>query len=118
VSGLAAQESWGRWSTTKIVTLHFANCLPKGKLIVGVRGHAFGPNIGRPVNLMIGGIKGSITLGAFDGDVSAIIDNPKDCENKLLLVVPENISPLALGISSDNRTLGLGLARLSIHEVK
>ncbi|MDO9277486.1 MAG: hypothetical protein Q7U05_02825 [Polaromonas sp.] len=118
LSGLAAQEPWGRWSDSDQVTLHFANCLPKGKLIIDVRGHAFGPNIGKPVRLLIGSSQATITLGEFDEDVSANLDNQAECVKNLLLVVPEKTSPSALGVSHDNRTLGLGLVQLGIRAVK
>ena len=114
VSGLAARESWGRWSTTDQVTVHFANCLPKGKLMIDVRGHAFGPNIGKPVKLFIGSSQASITLGEFDNDVRVTLNNQGECENKLVLLVPDKASPLALGISNDTRTLGLGLVQIGI----
>lgn len=118
LSGLAAQEPWGRWSDSDQVTLHFANCLPKGKLTIDVRGHAFGPNIGKTVRLHVGSSQASITLGEFDEDVSANLDNEAECERNLLLVVPEKTSPTALGVNLDNRTLGLGLVRLGIRAVK
>lgn len=118
LSGLAAQEPWGRWSDSGQVTLHFANCLPIGKLLINIRGHAFGPNIGQPVRLRIGSSQATITLGEFDEDVSANLDNQAECEKKLLLVVPEKTSPSALGVSSDNRTLGLGLVTLGIRADK
>jgi hypothetical protein len=118
LSGLAAQEPWGRWSDSDQVTLHFANCLPIGKLLINVRGHALGPNIGQPVRLLIGSSQTTITLGEFDEDVSANLDNQAECEKKLLLVVPEKTSPSALGLNSDNRTLGLGLVRLGIRADK
>jgi len=118
VSGLAERESWGRWSNADQVTVHFVNCLPKGKLTIDVRGHAFGPNVGKPVKLFIGSSQSTITLGEFDEDVSANLDNQAECEKKLLLVVPEKTSPSALGVNSDNRTLGLGLVRLGIRADK
>lgn len=118
VSGLAAQEPWGRWSDSYQVTLHFANCLPKGKLLIDVHGHAFGPNIGKPVRILIGSSQASITLGEFDEDVHVNLNNQGECEKNLLLLVPEKTSPSALGVNSDNRTLGLGLVRLGIRAVK
>ena len=114
VSGLSARESWGRWSSTDQVTVHFANCLPKGKLTIDVRGHAFGPNIGKPVKLFIGSSQASITLGEFDKDARVTLNNQAECENKLVLLVPEKASPLELGISNDTRTLGLGLIQIGI----
>jgi hypothetical protein len=114
LSGLAAQEPWGRWSDSDQVTLHFANCLPKGKLLIDIRGHAFGPNIGKPVRLLIGSNQTTITLGEFDKDVRANLNNQGECEKKLVLWVPEKATPLALGISEDTRALGLGLVHIGI----
>lgn len=114
LSGLAAQEPWGRWSDSDQVTLHFANCLPTGKLLINIRGHAFGPNIGKPVRLLIGSNQTTITLGEFDEDVRANLNNQGECEKKLVLWVPEKATPLALGISEDTRALGLGLVHIGI----
>ena len=118
LSGLAAQEIWGRWSDSDQVTIHFANCLPKGKLLIDVRGHAFGPNIGKPVRLLIGSSQATITLGEFDEDVRINLNNQGECEKKLVLLVPEKATPLALGISEDTRTLGLGLVQIGIRAGK
>ena len=118
LSGLAAQETWGRWSDSDQVTIHFANCLPKGKLLIDVRGHAFGPNIGKPVRLLIGSSQATITLGEFDEDVRINLNNQGECEKKLVLLVPEKATPLALGISEDTRTLGLGLVQIGIRAGK
>ena len=118
MSGLAAQEIWGRWSDSDQVTIHFANCLPKGKLLIDVRGHAFGPNIGKPVRLLIGSSQATITLGEFDEDVRINLNNQGECEKKLVLLVPEKATPLALGISEDTRTLGLGLVQIGIRAGK
>lgn len=118
LSGLDAQESWGHWSNSDQVTLYFANCLPKGKLIIDIRGHAFGPNIGKPMKIFIGASQTSVTFGAFDEDVSADLDNQAECETKLILLIPEKTSPSALGLNNDNRTLGLGLVRLGIRAIK
>ena len=54
----------------------------------------------------------------FDEDVHVNLNNQGECEKNLLLLVPEKTSPSALGVNSDNRTLGLGLVRLGIRAVK
>jgi hypothetical protein len=75
---------------------------------------AFGPNIGKPVRLLIGSNQTTITLGEFDEDVRANLNNQGECEKKLVLWVPEKATPLALGISEDTRALGLGLVHIGI----
>jgi len=66
------------------------------------------------VKIFIGSSQASITLGEFDKDARVTLNNQAECENKLVLLVPEKASPLALGISNDTRTLGLGLVQIGI----
>lgn len=117
-SGLSFQEPWGRWSDGDSVAVKFANCLPQGKLRIELRGHAFGPNIGKPVKLLLGSSQASIVLGENDHDLTATLENNEQCQNALLLFVPEKKSPLALGISQDKRSLGIGLVHLGIRTTK
>lgn len=114
VSGLSAQEPWGRWSDGDEVTVHFANCLPKGSLSIDLRGHAFGPNIGKPVRLTLGSNQTSFVFGEGDRDLSATLENNEPCGNTLSILVPQKTSPLELGRSDDKRKLGVGLVRLGI----
>lgn len=114
VSGLSVQEPWGRWSDGDEVTVHFANCLPKGTLSIDLRGHAFGPNIGKPVRLALGSNQTSIVLGEGDRDLSAALENHEQCVNTLSIFVPQKTSPQELGGSDDKRKLGIGLVRLGI----
>lgn len=114
LSGLSVQEPWGRWSDGDEVTVHFANCLPKGPLSIDLRGHAFGPNIGKSVRLTLGSNQTSIVLGEGDRDLRATLENNEPCGNTLSILVPQKTSPLELGRSDDKRRLGVGLVRLGI----
>ncbi|MFA7383430.1 MAG: glycosyltransferase 87 family protein [Desulfurivibrionaceae bacterium] len=114
VNGLSAQEPWGRWSDGDEVEIRFANCLPEGPLKIDLRGHAFGPNVGKPVKVTIGQSQTSLVFGEDDRDLTATLENNQQCQTSLSIRVPEKVSPSALGINPDSRTLGLGLVRLGI----
>ena len=118
VSGLSGQEHWGRWSSGDVVAVHFANCLPEGKLAIDLRGHAFGPNVGKPVYLALGSSKASVVLAEGDLDLSVTLENKARCLNTLEIHVPQKVSPRELGISGDSRTLGVGLVRLGIRSAR
>jgi hypothetical protein len=114
VKGLSFQEPWGRWSDGDEVIIKLVNCLPAGKLRIDLRGHAFGPNIGRPVLVTLGSSKALFDFSESDRDLSAILDNREQCQTTLSLLVPKKTSPKALGLSEDARLLGVGLVQLSI----
>ena len=114
VRGLGGQEAWGRWSVDDEVQVVFAKCLPPGRLKIELRGHALGPNIGQPVTLALGGSVASVVLAESDGDHSVTLENKAQCENTLVIRVPRKVSPAELGLSTDSRTLGLGLVRLGL----
>lgn len=115
ISGLSVnKEPWGRWSDGDEVVVKLANCLPTGKLRIDLRGHAFGPNIGRPVMVTLGLSKISFVFAESDRDLTATVENREQCQNTLSILVPKKTSPRELGISEDSRLLGVGLAQLNI----
>ena len=118
VGGLNAFETWGRWSDGDVVAVEFANCLPRGRLAINLRGHAFGPNIGQPVYFELGSSKASVVLGENDTDVSLTLDNNERCVTRISMRVPQKASPRDLGLSGDDRTLGVGMVRLGIRRVR
>lgn len=114
IIGLSTQEPWGRWSDGDVVVVRFANCLPRGRLMVDLRGHAFGPNVGRSISLRLGTSEASVVFDEYDKDASVMLDNGASCQTSLVLTIPQRTSPTSLGISHDTRTLGVGLVRLGI----
>jgi hypothetical protein len=112
--GLSIFESWGRWSDGGQVEFGLSNCLPQGRLNLMIVGHAFGPNIGLPVKVALGD-KEFITK--FSDEVSQQnihFTNKVICLNKLTIKIPNPISPQELGLSVDNRKLGVGFVGLKI----
>lgn len=112
--GLSAPEGWGRWSEGDFVELGFTNCLPKGEVQLSVTGHAFGPNVGKPVGFVLGSQEKFAIFGESDNEVSLRFMNQDECANRLVIHIPESKSPQELGLSPDPRKLGLGLVRTKI----
>jgi phosphoglycerol transferase len=112
VSGLSESESWGRWSNAKVVKLEFASPLPR-RFELGLRAHAFGPNVGTSISIRVGRHRKSIRLAPSPQDVSLSFETDGG-ERSVMIEVPQPVSPKALGLGNDERTLGIGVARLRI----
>jgi hypothetical protein len=114
--GLSDVEPWGRWSDGETVEVGLSNCMQSGALRLAITGHAFGPNVGRPVRIEFGDNELFAVFNEVDNEVSIRIDNNDQCANRLLIHIPEPKSPQEMGLSSDNRKLGIGLVRLKINK--
>lgn len=110
--GLSVIEPWGRWSDGETVELGLANCLPTGALRLSVTGHAFGPNIGKPVRFVLGTEERAAMFDGSAKEVSVRFFNQDQCARRLLIRIPVPASPRELGLSSDARKLGIGFVRI------
>lgn len=110
--GLSSAESWGTWSSSAEVRLEFSTALPR-KFTMHLTGHAFGPNVDRDFIAAVGHQKFKFSLGATSEARVFQIDNPSR-EKVVKIIVPSPTSPKELGISKDDRSLGIGLTRLEI----
>jgi phosphoglycerol transferase len=111
-SGLSIAESWGTWSNAREITLEFTGPLPK-EFDLRLKAYAFGPNIDQPFLMSIGRDKQSFRLSSFPQDVSLFFQTDGD-EKLIRIEVPAPISPMTLGLSGDERQLGIGLVELRI----
>lgn len=112
VSGISGREAWGRWTDTPKAKIVFRQPLPR-KFTVEVVGGAFGPNQGQPVPFSIGPFTTKVNFAGtpfkdpethrFDVDLAGDA-------NAIEISIPQPTSPS----SSDKRTLGIGLVRLSV----
>jgi len=110
VSGLSSFEDWGRWSDSNVspaVILDFAKPFPKG-FTLEISAHAYGPNIGKPIKIILGNEQQSIILGQMP-TISRLHFSNNDGANNIEIIPPSPISPKALGQSGDIRSLGIGL---------
>lgn len=113
LSGFHAPEPWGRWSDGRCATVTFNDQLPE-KLVLMLRGHAFGPNAGQNFVARIGGESRAFVLSAGSDDtVFMEFTNPGGaCE--LTIFIPEPSSPESLGQGEDGRMLGIGLVEIVV----
>lgn len=112
--GLSSAEPWGAWSASDVVIFEFSMPLPE-KFNVHLTAHAFGPNIGKEFEAHVGDSTIKFILGAADEEKVIAFDNPK--RSKILRInVPAPISPkeLSKGLSSDDRSLGIGFIEMKI----
>jgi phosphoglycerol transferase len=112
VSGLSLPEDFGRWSDEAEVKLGLSSPLPRS-FDLRLTASAFGPNTDLPFSIRIGPEVRSFRLR--DVPTDAYFSFTTDGTEKLITIsVPKPISPKQLGISSDDRRLGLALRQLSI----
>jgi hypothetical protein len=112
VTGLSFQEPWGRWSIQDEVQIHFAGCLPEGRLKIAIQGLAFGPNVGVPVPIIVGRGQTSVIFSSLNNHRHAILENKNGCQTVMRLLIPYKTSPSPLDLSGDPRELGIGLTSL------
>lgn len=112
VSGLGAAEAWGRWSAGKSIEFHFDTPLP-AQAIVRITSHAFGPNVGEQAVVSLGSQRLTLPLTGYDKAQALRFDNAGG-ERRLTIIVPQPVSPQALGMGDDPRQLGIGLVSMDI----
>jgi phosphoglycerol transferase len=119
MNGLSVVESWGRWtdaSVDPVLSMRFAQPLPP-RFILHLRTRGFGPNAGRPAQVVVGNEIQTFTPTVQPGDYSLSFTNSKGTD--LITIKPADpISPNDLGVSADGRKLGLGMDTLSIETLK
>jgi hypothetical protein len=110
--GLAEPEPWGTWSSSDVVTLEFSKPLP-AKFAVHVVAKAFGPNVGKEFVAHVGDNAIRFTLAASSEERVLQFSNPKG--SKIMKInVPSPCSPKELGLSDDERNLGIAFTELRI----
>jgi hypothetical protein len=114
--GIAPPENWGAWSTARQVRLDFPSPLPD-RYRLHMQARAFGPNIGRDFTLHAGSNTEKFAPDDQPGEFVFEIENPQR-STRISIDVPEPTSPAQLGLNADERTLGLGLMKLSIEAIE
>jgi phosphoglycerol transferase len=110
--GLSEPEAWGAWSLGDAVTLEFSKPLPE-KFTVHLVAYAFGPNVGKEFVAHVGDRAIRFTLGASSEERVLKFNNPKRSRT-ITIDIPSPASPKELGLSSDERSVGIGFTKLSI----
>ena len=110
--GLSSAEPWGTWSSSDVVTLEFTTPLPEHFMMYLLAG-AFGTNIGKEFVARVGDNAIRFTLGASPEE--KVIDFSNLKRSRIIKIdVPSPISPKELGISGDERRLGIAFVKLRI----
>lgn len=112
VKGLSTPELWGTWSQSDIVTFEFAGSLPS-EFEIHLVAHAFGPSVDKEFAALVGDDAVKFNLSANDELKIIRLNNPKG-SNTLRFNIPNAVSPKALGLSGDDRNLGIGFVEMKI----
>lgn len=112
VKGLSMPELWGTWSQSDIVTFEFVGSLPS-EFEIHLVAHAFGPNVDQEFEALVGDDAVKFSLSANDEQKIIHFSNPKG-SNILRFKIPNAVSPKALGLSGDDRNLGIGFVEMKI----
>jgi len=110
--GLSGAEPWGTWSSGDVVTLEFARPLPQ-RFTVHLVALAFGPNVGKEFVAHVGDSAVRFSLGASFQEKVLEFNNPKGCRT-IEIDIPAPAPPKQLGLSGDERDLGIGFSELRI----
>lgn len=112
LEGFYESESWGAWSRESRVTIDLDRPI-HGDLVLHLRGIAYGPNVGRPLNLEVGKIRTTLRFARDPTTVDAPLHLAEPAD-RLVISGLQPTSPASLGESSDERHLGVGLIALTI----
>lgn len=122
VHGISAWEDWGRWSdaneseSPNAVDLVFKEKLPK-KFQIELSSKTFGPNVNRPVEVIVDKRSHFFTHSSPDTSVNLIEITENKGDDTIRIIAPAPTSPKQINIQSDDtRKLGIGLVKLKILE--
>lgn len=110
--GISDPEAWGSWTEGEHARINLPQSLPDHFTLELDIMYIFNPNIGRPFRISAGGQERIITFTG-PGIYSVAFQDVKDT-NDFEILVPAPTSPQSLGLSDDQRAIGLGLKRLRI----
>lgn len=112
ITGLSHAEAWGTWSVGPTVDISLSKPLPR-QFDLALNAKAFGPNAGQAFDIEVEGHRYPIVLGEANAPHTVRIDTSGNV-NSLTIRIPVPTSPKALGDSTDDRLLGIGLESLDI----
>lgn len=112
IRGLSQPEDWGTWSSGEVVKFEFSSPLPE-KFSIILFAYAFGPNVDKDFLARVGGSLLKFRLGATPGEVNLEFSNP-DRLRTIAIEIPNAISPKDLGLSDEDRKLGIAFLKMKI----
>jgi phosphoglycerol transferase len=112
ITGFSVLESFGRWSEADEVHITFSEDLPY-RYDLAITGFAFGPNRQAMFKLTAGNDQKSFKLTGEPSTIHMIVSTDKT-HNSLRIKIPYPVSPKTLGLSDDNRHLGIAISSIVI----
>ena len=113
VAGMSGFESTGRWTEGKEVNFVFTQNLPIKFTLDLEFAPAFGPNVGKVVQIQVGDWRNQFIASDQPKKVTFIIEAPTPTDS-IKFIIPSPISPADLGFGNDTREVGLIFKHLSI----
>jgi hypothetical protein len=118
VSGLSTHEPWGRWTDANVGSVaifRFKQALPRNFTLEIIAG-GFGPNIGEPVKVRVGGVEKTFIIGHNkESDVYRLEFENDGAENTLEITPPKPMSPNEIDQKNeDRRKLGISFVSIKI----
>jgi len=110
--GLYSAEPWGTWSSSDVVTFEFSSPLPE-HFRVHLTASAFAKNVGKEFVAHVGDHAVRFTLSALLEGRVLEFNNPKKA-SIVRIDIPSPVSPKELGMSGDERRLGIAFVMLRI----
>ena len=114
--GFHRAEVWGSWTAAPNAGV----VLPQpvtGCVDVVVKGHAFGPNIGRDITARLGDEEARLAFAAEDAKVTARYRLTRPARSLEFSGMSPR-SPVEAGVSQDGRPLGLGVVAVGVRECR
>jgi phosphoglycerol transferase len=114
LEGFYEAESWGAWSRGSTIRIDLDSPI-EGNLVLRLTGVAFGPNIGRSLNLEVGNIRKTFQFQRIATTVEIRIHLAQPA-NHLVISGLQPTSPASMGEGKDERRIAVGLVSLTIAE--
>jgi hypothetical protein len=113
VRGLSNAEGWAAWSDANTVEVHFREDLPQSFDMILNVASAFGSNRGAEIPVMVGARRQSFVTRSEPYEVTMSFSGVGRTRT-ITIEIPKPESPTELGISADNRRLGIALISMTI----
>ncbi len=110
--GFHGAETWGSWTAATNAGVILPRAVT-GCIDVVVKGHAFGPNVGRRITTRLGEEEATLDFAAVDETVTARY-RLKQPVQAIEFSGMSPRSPVEAGVSQDARRLGLGLVAIGV----
>ena len=119
VAGISSYEPWGRWTDANLAataSIRFRQALP-ARFTLELSVNAFGPNLGEPIRVKVGGIEKSFVHvdPRSTATYKLTFDNASGAD-RIEITPPKPVSPSELKVGDDSRRVGVGLIALRIRD--